>query len=289
MATNHVFRSHSSAVSNEQSLLEDLIVEIIKIHGIDIYYIPRESEADIPSFLGEQADTRLSNAYPIECYLVNFDGYDGDNEFMSKFGLEIRSSTNLIISARSFKSFVGLFERPREGDILYVPVLERLFEIKHADPDVNFHQMGRKASRPYYWELRVEQFKYSQENIETGISDIDIIEVLNSYTLQLQLAAGSGNYVMGEEVYQGNNYLTATSTGKVSDWNPSGMVLSVIDVRGSMNTAAPIVGVTSGTSYTLSSYDELEDHVPDDLSDNAQLDDLSDAILDTSEETNPLG
>lgn len=290
MATNHFFRSHSSAVASEQQLLEDLIVEVVQVAGLDIYYIPRESDVDYNAILGEQSDSRLSNAYAIECYLVNFDGYDGDNEFMSKFGLEIRSSTNLIMTARSFRRFItpstGL-THPTEGDILYIPVLQRLFEIKHSDPDVNYHQLGRKASQPYYWELRVEQFKYSQENIDTGIPDIDLVGVLNSYTVQLHLQNGTGNYIIGEEVYQGNNYLTSTSSAKVSDWNPTNKILSIINVRGEMNANVAIVGTSSLTSYVLNDYDDVEDHVPDDQSDNLVLNDAAIVMIDTSE-NNPL-
>jgi hypothetical protein len=263
-------------------------VECIKIHSVDAYYIPRTSDIDLNDILGEQPDSRLDNAYAIEVYIVNFDGYDGPNEYASKFGLEIRSSTNFVMSARSFKQFVGIYEYPREGDLIFLPMLQRLFEIKHSDPDVNFHQMGRKANRPMYWEIRAEQFKYSQENIQTGITEIDQIEALNSYTIQLHLGDGSGNYVIGEEVYQGNNYLTASATAKVSDWNPVGKIISILDVRGTMNAANTLTGTTSGTQYTVSSYDELEDHVPDDISDNAELDDESDTMLDTSE-INPLG
>lgn len=288
MATNQFFTTHSSSLAAEQLLVEDLIVEAIKVHGIDVYYIPRTSGVPLNNVLGEQFDTSLDTAYPIECYLINFEGYDDSNEFMSKFGLEIRSSTNLVISARSFKQFVGIYEYPREGDLIYVPVLERLFEIKHSDPDVNFHAMGRKASRPYYWEIRVEMFKYSQENIQTGISDIDLIETLNSYTIQLNMGTGSGNYVLGEEVYAGNTYITAEGTAKVADWNPVGKVLSIIDIRGTMNAAANVTGTVSGTTYAIQDLDVLEDHVPDDTSDNAELDDLSDVILDLTED-NPLG
>jgi Virus neck protein len=290
MATNHFFRNNSTSNLNQQNLLEDLICQAVKIGGCDIYYIPREYETEFSNFLGELPDTRFTNAYPIEVYILNFDGYDGDNEFMSKFGLEIRSSTNLVMTSRSFKRHVGLssgLERPREGDLLYIPVFERLFEIKHADPDVNYHQMGRKASRPYYWELRVEQFKYSQENIDTGYSDIDLIGVLNSYTIQLNLGAGSGNYVIGEEVYQGNTYLTSTSTARVSDWNPTNKILSIIDIKGSMNSNTYVVGTVSGTSYLVNNYDDLEDHVPDDISDNLVLNDDA-MVMITQTETNPL-
>ena len=258
------------------------------ISGIDIYYIPRESEVDLNSIMGEQADTRFTDVYPIECYLVNFDGYDGDNEFMSKFGLEIRSSTNVIITRRSFKRHVGIFEYPREGDLLYIPVLERLFEIKHSDPDVNFHQLGRKASKPFYWELRLEQYKFSQENIDTGIDDIDLVGVLNSYTIQLNMGSGIGNYTIGEEVYQGNNYLLATSTAKVSDWNPTDKILSIINIRNTMNAASEVIGVTSNTRYTLSATELLDNHAPDDQSTNFELEDEGNEFIDLSE-TNPLG
>ena len=287
MATNKFFTTHSAAISNEQNLMEDLIVEAVKVSGIDVYYIPRTSDIDLNNILGEQSDSRLSSAYPIECFLVNFEGYDGENEFMSKLGFEMRASTNIIITARSFREFVGIYEKPREGDLIYIPMLEKLFEIVHSDPDSNFHVFGRRESRTYFWELRIELFKYSQENIDTGIEDIDIIEDLNSYSIQLNLGAGSGNYVIGEEVYQGSAYITANSTAKVADWNFTDKILTITDIVGSMNASVNVVGVVSGTSYTVSDYDELEDHVPDDISDNDELNTESENLIDDSE-TNPL-
>jgi hypothetical protein len=286
MATNPYFRTSTAAAQNEQYLLEDLIVEIVKIHGIDVYYIPRTTDIDFNNLLGEQPDTSLIDAYPIEAYLINFDGYEGDNELIAKIGFIVQSSTNMVITARSFRRHVGIYSRPREGDLIFVPLLARIFEIKHADPDANFHQLGRKAAQPYYWELRLEQFKYAQENIVTGVDDIDIIGVLNSYRIRLQLGAGSGNYVIGEDVYQGANYLTANSTATVADWNPVNKILDIINVKGTMNVAN-VAGATSGSIYMVSSYDDKEDHVPDDMSGNAEIEDESDTIIDTTE-TNPL-
>jgi hypothetical protein len=291
MATNPYFTTHSAAITNEQLLLEDLVAEVVAIHGIDVYYVPRESEALLNNIIGEQPDTRLTDAYPIEVYLVNFDGYDGPNEVMTKLGLEIQSSTNFIMTARSFRRHVtphSGFKEPREGDLIFVPVLQRLFEIKHADQNISFHQLGRKAGKTMYWEIRAEQFKYSQENIETGIADIDAIETLNSYIIQLNLARnGTGNYIIGEEVYQGLNYLVANTTAKVVDWNPVDKVLSVTDIRGEFE-AGDVSGVNSGVTYELQDYDPLQDNVPDDISDNMDLkDEALLMIVDT--ETNPLG
>ena len=288
MPTNHVFSTSSISLRNEQNLLEDLIDECVKIHGVDCYYIPRTSEITINNLLGEQPDTRLTGAYLVCVYMVNVEGYDGENEFLSKFGLNVRSSTNIVLTAREFSTYVGLFPWPREGDLIWMPMLRRMFEIKFVDPDVNFHALGRDASRPYYYELRLEQFKYSQENIQTGVSEIDAVEIYNSYTINLQLGAGSGNFHIGEEVYQGGNYITSTSTAKVTDWNPNDKILSITDIRGTMNASSNVTGTSSGTTYVVASTDDLDNVAPDEVSDNSELKISADNIL-IVDETNPLG
>lgn len=287
MATHPLFRTFNSASINMQRILEDHIVQLIKIHGIDVYYVPKDSEI-VGDLLGDDRDAALNRAFPIEGYLSRFDAYSGPNELVSKFGFSVQSGTVLVVSARSFKQFVNVFPRPREGDLIYIPVLERLFEITKSDPDVNFHQIGRKASEPYYWELSLETFRYSQENIATGISDIDIIDVLNSQTIRLEMGAGEGNYLISEDVYQGgSNYLTSNASAVVSDWNPVDKHLSVINLRGEFTGNTVVIGVISNTRYTLSSYDDRADRVPDSQQDNAFIQNDAVLILDYSE-NNPL-
>ena len=292
MPTNPFFTTHSFNLSNEQKLLEDLIVESVQMNGVDCFYLPRKSDIDYRSLLGEQPDTRFTEAYPIEMYLINVEGYDGENEFAGKFGYMIKASTNIVVTARSFAQYVSQFSsvltRPREGDLVWVPILRRLFEIKFSDPDINFHAIGRDAARPYYYELRVEQFKFSQENIQTGVQDIDNIEFFNSYTLALNLTVGTGNYIIGEEVYQGNTYLTNTASAKVSDWNPISKVLNVIDIRGQLNVDSQIVGTQSSTAYNLLSYNELDNKAPDATTDNEEINEAVDDFI-VNVETNPLG
>lgn len=286
MPVNEYFTQHTIATMNEQNLLEDLIVESIEISGVDCYYIPRESASELSNILGEQPDTRFSNAYPVAIYMLNVEGYLGEQEFMTKFGFNIRASTNMVISAREFKKMVKLFPDPREGDLIYVRVLNRVFEIKDVDADTNFHSIGRAASRPYFYEMRTEQFKYSEENIQTGIPEIDDIERLNSYTMLLVLNNGSGNYVIGEEVFQGPDYVTSPATAKVVDWNPANKILSVVDIRGQINTSSNVTGTLSSTIYNVVTANPLVDAVPDTERDNQELsDDVNLIIVPTS---NPL-
>jgi hypothetical protein len=272
-------------------MLEDIIVEAIQICGVDCFYIPRVSGFDYRALLGDQPDTRFAGAYPIEMYIINAEGYDGENAFVNKFGWNFRSSSNFAMSARSFQQFIGQptgLTRPMEGDLIYVPMLRRLFEIQTADPDQNFHAIGKSAARPYYWELRVQAFKFAQENIQTGVADIDGIELLNSYTLELQLTGNSTNYIIGEEVYQGNTYMTNTCSAKVVDWNPTNKLLHIIDINGTMNVSSNVVGLDSGSSYVLTAFDEFDNVAPDVQSDNHNVDQEADTFMINLED-NPLG
>ena len=286
MPTSQYFTTWSAQQTNQQNLLEDLIVQSIRISGIDVYYVPRESETSLNALLGEQPDTRFVDAYMIEMYLVNVDGYEGENEFLSKFGIEVRSSSVMIVAHRSFQRWVRDLKKPREGDLIYVPMMKRIFEIKDVDVDANFHQIGRKETNPYYYELRVEQFKYSQEQLDTGIDEIDDLETRIAYRIDFQMGLGSGNYLLNEEVIQTVGAFANTAT--VADWNPQTKLLSVMNLTGDFSNTANVIGRTSNVYYMLSSYDPLKDSVPDDLSDNEVMQDETDLII-LRNEKNPLG
>lgn len=157
----------------EQTLIEDLIIESIRIHGIDCWYMPRTlgakddliNEDDLPIF---------NKAYLIEMYVKNVEGFEGDGNFLSKFGLQIRDSMTLSVSMRRFNEDVGLYDeqvRPNEGDLIYFPLNNKVFEVMFVDNKPIFYQMG--ALQMY--DLRCELFEYSNEVFNTGITEIDII------------------------------------------------------------------------------------------------------------------
>ena len=183
MATSVYFNNYNSLA--EQRVIEDLITESIKIMGFDAYYCPIHNEEDRDILYGEDPIKHFSSAFPVEFYLSNTLEYGGEREFFSKFGLEIKNNINIIISKRSFSQRVpqNSFTRPREGDLIYVPFLNgtgELYEITFVNQNKDFFMLGRKT--PYFYEITLEKFKYSQEVIDTGVDNIDdvvYIEFIN--------------------------------------------------------------------------------------------------------------
>lgn len=163
---------------NEQSLLEDLIVESIKIYGHDLYYCPRTLVAK-DEIYGEDAVSEYNSNYLIEMYIKSFDSYEGDGTFLSKFNLEIRDQMRFVVARRIFDEEVGSTEnliRPREGDLIYSDMMKRLFVIMYVNDKPSFYQLGALQT----YELTCEVFEYSNERLNTGIQEIDDIE--NKYS-----------------------------------------------------------------------------------------------------------
>lgn len=287
MATNHYFNNFSAVKINEQRMYEDLLGESIKINGHDIYYLPREEWDDTDMVFGENTSSRFERAYQMEMYIANVDGFEGDNELFTKFGLEIREGSNFIVSKKTFDKYIptNITIRPREGDLIFVPVMNRIFEVKFVEEELMFFTKGRRV--PYIYELRCELFRYNNEKIETGVDDIDQIDVNASYTIELTVG-GSGNYNIGEVVYQGANLTSAAAIAKVSDWQPNERKLYLVDIKGIFATTANIVGLSSNTRTIPSSTDTLGDHVFYDLFNNKQIQTEANTIIDFTE-INPFG
>jgi hypothetical protein len=287
MATSHYFRNFGLNKINEQRLYEDLLIESIKIMGHDIYYLPREAWSDTDELFGENLSSRFERAYQMEMYIANTDGFSGDNELFTKFGLEIREGSNFIVAKRTFDKYVpaGLIIRPREGDLLFVPVMNRIFEIKFVEEELLF--FGKGLRTPYIYELRCELFRYNNEKIETGVRVIDDIDVNASYTVELVLT-GTDNYIISETVYQGANLEYATATAKVGNWNPIERKIYLVDINGNFANGSNIIGTQSNTSGTVTSTDTLGDHVYYDFFNNKQIETEASDIIDFSE-TNVFG
>jgi len=289
MATSVYFNNFSAATINEQRLMEDVIVESIKIMGHDVKYMPREAYDSTDDIIGESPQAKFSRAYTVEMYLANVEGYEGDGDFFSKFGLEIRDTSNFVISRRTFERYVPstIATRPREGDLLFVPVLGKIFEIKFVEEELMFFALGKRS--PYIYELRCEVFRYSQEDFQTGDSEIDDLENNIAYTIALNLGAGSGNYNIGETVYQGANANTgATVTAHVKDWDNNTKILEVINIKGAFAGATQVIGNTSNAIYTVTTYDDLADLIYNDDSDNRVIQTEANNFIDLTE-INPFG
>ena len=188
MATSVYFNNYGSHA--EQRVIEDLIVESIKIMGFDAFYLPNDNDAARDLLFGEDPTKKFRTAFPLELYLSSSTEYMGEKEFFSKFGLEIKNNVNVILSKRSFSQRVqqNNFSRPREGDLIYIPFLNgtgEIYEIKFTNQTKDFFMLGRKV--PYFYELELEKFKYAQEVIETGVDSIDDIVLDSGYTINLNV------------------------------------------------------------------------------------------------------
>lgn len=288
MATNHYFRNFSGVATNEQRLMEDVIVESIATMGHDVYYIPREGFNETDFLFGENVQSKFERAYLIEMYLANVEGYEGDGDFFSKFGLEIRDTSNFIVSRKSFERYVpsSLAIRPKEGDLVYVPLMKKLFEIKFVEEELMFFSLGKR--NPYIYELRCELFRYSNESIDTGVFEIDEIEDRHSYAIQLDFATGNGNFIKSETVYQGANLESAIAVGHVKEWDRANTKLQLINIQGQFTAGANVLGETSGALYVIQTQDDLEDFAVYDQYDNRNIQDEANTFIDFTD-VNPFG
>jgi hypothetical protein len=292
MATSVYFNNYNAL--NEQRVVEDLIVESIKIMGFDAYYLPIENETDRDILYGEDPVKKFSSAFPIEFYLSSAMDYTGEREFFSKFGLEIKNNVTVIISKRSFSQRVPQdhFSRPREGDLIYVPFLNgtgELFEIKFTNQSKDFFMLGRRI--PFFYELELEKFKYSQEVIDTGVEDIDEVMIQSSYTLELNLAAGgTGTYESREVVFQSpdGTQANATVVAMVQEFDGVDNILKVTNVAGEFSDNVAILSASSNAEFYLSSHDPRKDSTRNEAYDNAYLHDAANNIIDFTEQ-NPFG
>lgn len=172
MTTNPYFRNFTS--ENEQNLFEDLIIESIKIHGIDVYYVNRNVNR-YDDLYGEDDISSYDHALMIEMYIRSVNGFSGDGQFMSKFGLQIRDQIIFSVSQRVFTSEIGTIlekNRPMEGDLIFFPFNKKCFRIMFVNQLESFYQIGSLKT----WEITCELFEYSNEKFNTGIEDIDRIE-----------------------------------------------------------------------------------------------------------------
>lgn len=298
MATSQYFNNYNSRFQ-EQRLVEDLIVESIKIMGFDGYYLPNDNDIARDLLYGEDPVKKFTSAFPVEFYLSEALNFTGEKEFFSKFGLEIKNHSKVIISKRSFAQRVpqNTFTRPREGDLIWIPFLNgtgELYEITFTDQDKDFYMLGRPA--PYFYELHLEKFKFSSELLATGVADIDDAATQATYSIELSLGAGKGNYQYGEIVYQSsaNTQANAAAVAIVQSWIKSANTqtantLIVSNIAGEfIEGPIKLVGATSNAQYILSSYNPLSDNVEDDTYDNFIIERSANSIVNFSE-TNPFG
>lgn len=171
MATNVFFSTHEPH-KNENELLDDLIVEMIQIHGVDVVYLTRSLE-NVDEILNETDLSVFNAAYEMEMYVKSVDGFAGEGDFLSKFGLTIRDQVTFTVANRTFDRYATRKDpskvRPNEGDLIFFPMNQKFFKIMHVEHESVFYSLGQL----YVFDLQCELFEYSNERFETGREDVD--------------------------------------------------------------------------------------------------------------------
>jgi hypothetical protein len=214
---------------NEQMVLNDLVEESIKIWGQEFHYIPRVLVAK-DEILGEDRLSKFLTAYPIEMYVETPQGFMGQGEFVSKFGMYIEQSIQVTMARRRWGELIArhgdtiLPKRPAEGDLVYYPITKRLFEIKHVEKEPTFWQLGTLPT----FKLTIELFQYSSERIDTGVPAIDAFETLKSFdtTKLSNTADAEGNVGIDQKDNYGDNKKFVTQSTNILNIenNPFGEV-----------------------------------------------------------------
>jgi len=281
VATNKYFNLYKQ--KKEQNLLQDLVEEAIKIHAIDVIYIPRNLEKVDP-ILREDPLANFNDYHHIEVYVRDFDGFQGDGNVLSKFGLEIRNQITFSVSRRSFaKVFGSEMTRPREGDLIYLPLSTAvgLYEIMFVNEASTFYNLGEF----YTFDLRCEQYAFQDENISTGIADLDENIADGSEVFVLKIQNSTGTFTENELIFQGDSILSATSRARFIEY-ASTTEMKIKDVYGDfVSISGNIKGSISNAQATLSENIDTSDIKDDYSSQNKAFNDIE--FIDFTE-SNPF-
>lgn len=273
MAVNPFFLHGSSG---EQGLVQDLINEQLKMYGMDVYYLPR-TIVNKDTIFQEVQSSHFKNSFIIEAYISNYDGYSGAGDIMTKFGMSLRDEVTLIISRERFQEFISpvlvslygenaVVSRPREGDLIYFPLGQRLFEIKFVEHEKPFYQLKKN----YVYELQCELFEYEDEEIDTSIISIDDVVKDLPYSELTLIGANSlratanavATYISGNSGFvrkiilndDGNGY-TSTPTVTISP-SPVGLstanatAVAITTSVGDARSISEILITNTGYGYT---------------------------------------
>ena len=282
MATNSYF---TQGTTGEQDLVGGLVTEQIKMFGKDVYYIPR-TLVDRDSVFEEDSLSAFNGAYLIEAYIEDATGFRGDGDMFSKFGVRISDQVTFIISRERFTAAVDdnaqliVEGRPNEGDLIHLPMANKTFEIQFVEHEIPFYQLGKV----HVWGLRCELFEYSDEDFNTGVAEIDAVEVNFANAVTINVAdGGTGDFVAGEIVTGGSSNVTS----EVKTWNSATRQLVVYNRSGMYAIPETLTGNTSGAAWTSATYNTLN-NMNSETDQNFTLETQADAIIDFSE-GNPFG
>ena len=286
MATNSYFRTFDA--KNEQELLHSLTQESIKIYGHDVSYIPR-TLVNTDTVLGEDSISEYKDAYSVEMFIKSVDGFEGEGDLISKFGLEVRDQIVFSLARRAWEG-LDLGVRPKEGDLVYFPLTSKLFQIMFVEHETPFYQNGALPT----FDLTCELFTYSDEKIDTDVDDIDVIEQKQSFVRTFELSSVSGTFSEGETVTGG----TSAITGEVARWVATTSYLYLINMTGNFTLNEILTGATSTatgtysvkrtTDETTETLSTIDSGQSDNVSSNKQFEIAADSVFDFTE-GNPFG
>lgn len=282
MALNTYF---TQGTTGEQDMHESLVIEQIKMFGKNVYYIPRTLVKN-DSVFGEDTMSKFEGAFEIEAFIEDNTGFRGDGDMFSKFGVQISDQATFVVSRTRFTAAVDdnadliVEGRPNEGDLVYFPMANKIFEIQFVEYEVPFFTLGKQ----YTWGLRCELFQYSDEDFETGITAVDAIEINYANAISVNVAeGGSGDFVAEEIVTGGNSNVTAT----VKSWNSVTRQLVLYNRSGIFSIPETITGDTSSAAWTSATYNTINNQ-NDSADANFVIETQADGIIDFTQ-GNPFG
>ena len=266
MATNLYF---SQKVKSEQNLYEDIVIESLKMYGQDVYYMPRDTVNE-DTILGDDPESSFNSSHVIEMYIENTEGFEGEGDLFTRFGVEIRDEATFVVSRKRWEQTVQRYDneitstRPSEGDLIYLPLSKSLFQISHVEHEQPFYQL---SNLPVY-KLRCQLFEYTGEDLDTGVDAIDEIERKYAYKYILSLtntrdsAEASVTVVDGAIssvtiVDSGNNYFVAPQVLISDSTGVGASIISTIDSNSgeinSLTITSGGIGYTSSPTITFTS------------------------------------
>lgn len=243
MARNNYFK----VSSRESGLLEDLVIEQIKIYGFDVHYIFRKFQ-NLDDLFGEDPVSKFDKSFQIEMFVSNYEFFETQNKIMDKFGISLQDSVTLMVSKRRFSeecAKYGTDTKPQEGDLIYFPEYGGLYEIKY---------IGSRNSY-FAYEISCELFRYSGEKIDTEIKEVDDIEtnlVLDIRRIELATEGGTGSFFEGEKVYQGSGLSGASWYATIANYDK---LTNTIEVHSETGTPSPIIPIKGDKSFASYFYD----------------------------------
>jgi hypothetical protein len=198
VTTNVFFNNFESYA--EQTLIENLIIESIRMYGHDLYYCPR-TVVDKDDIFTEDQLSSYNDAYLIEMYIKNVEGFEGEGDFLSKFNIQIRDEITFTVANRVFADDIGapeIITRPREGDLIFFPLTGKVYIVKFVENQAVFYQLGNLQT----YDLRCEMFEYSSEKLNTGVPQIDVLEEL--YSQNIGVTNDFASYANGDIIMNAN-------------------------------------------------------------------------------------